>query len=29
MKAVPECFRGVPIYLATLAILSLAIYAFA
>lgn len=29
MKAVPESFRGVPIYLATLAILSLAIYAFA
>lgn len=29
MKAVPESFRGVPIYLATLAILSLSVYAFA
>ena len=29
MKAVPESFRGVPIYLATLTIISLAVYAFA
>lgn len=29
MKAVPESFRGIPIYLATLAIISLTIYAFA
>ena len=29
MKAVPESFRGVPIYLATLAIISFTVYAFA
>ena len=29
MKAVPESFRGVPIYLATLSIMSLAVLAFA
>ena len=28
-KAIPESFRGVPIFLATLAIMSLAVYAFA
>lgn len=29
MKAVPESFRGLPIYMATLAIMSLAVFAFA
>lgn len=29
MKAVPESFRGIPIYLATLAIISFTVYAFA
>ena len=28
-KAIPESFRGVPIFLATLSIMSLAVYAFA
>lgn len=29
MKSVPESFRGIPIYLATIAIISLSVYAFA